>query len=104
MPPIRALFAHSVRGLNGPGRKGRLARLGIRPSLRNATISAGRRVTRQRTGGERKPIHAAYDAARRRTNTPMATASAILDGLRSQLNTGEYKKLHWEGTFSDYLN
>jgi serine protein kinase len=34
----------------------------------------------------------------------MATASAILDGLRSQLNTGEYKKLHWEGTFSDYLN
>lgn len=34
----------------------------------------------------------------------MATASAILDGLRSQLNTSEYKKLHWEGTFSDYLN
>jgi serine protein kinase len=33
----------------------------------------------------------------------MATASAILDGLRSQLNTSEYKKLHWEGTFSDYL-
>ena len=34
----------------------------------------------------------------------MATATAILDGLRSQLNTSEYKKLHWEGTFSDYLN
>jgi serine protein kinase len=34
----------------------------------------------------------------------MATASAILDSLRSQLNTTEYKKLHWEGTFSEYLN
>jgi serine protein kinase len=34
----------------------------------------------------------------------MATATAILDGLRSQLDTTEYKKLHWEGTFADYLN
>ena len=34
----------------------------------------------------------------------MATATAILDGLRSQLDTTEYKKLHWEGSFSDYLN
>ena len=34
----------------------------------------------------------------------MATATAILDGLRSQLDTTEYKKLHWEGSFADYLN
>ena len=34
----------------------------------------------------------------------MATATAILDGLRSHLDTSEYKKLHWEGTFADYLN
>jgi serine protein kinase len=34
----------------------------------------------------------------------MATATAILDGLRSQLDTNEYKKLHWEGSFADYLN
>ncbi|MBM3981699.1 MAG: serine protein kinase [Planctomycetes bacterium] len=34
----------------------------------------------------------------------MATATAILDTLRTQLDTTEYKKLHWEGTFSDYLN
>jgi serine protein kinase len=34
----------------------------------------------------------------------MATATAILDTLRSQLDTNEYKKLHWEGSFSDYLN
>ncbi len=34
----------------------------------------------------------------------MANATAILDTLRSQLDTSEYKKLHWEGTFSEYLN
>jgi serine protein kinase len=34
----------------------------------------------------------------------MATATAILEGLRSQLNTSEYKKLHWEGSFADYLD
>src|SRR5436305_14471445 len=34
----------------------------------------------------------------------MATATAILDTLRTQLDTTEYKKLHWEGSFSDYLN
>ncbi len=33
----------------------------------------------------------------------MATAQAILDTLRSQLDTTEYKKLHWEGTFDQYL-
>ncbi len=34
----------------------------------------------------------------------MANAAAILDTLRSQLDTSEYKKLHWEGSFADYLN
>jgi serine protein kinase len=34
----------------------------------------------------------------------MANATAILDALRSQLDTTEYKKLHWEGSLSDYLN
>src|SRR5438067_1262055 len=34
----------------------------------------------------------------------MANATAIRDGLRSQLDTTEYKKLHWEGSFADYLN
>lgn len=34
----------------------------------------------------------------------MANASVILDTLRSQLDTSEYKKLHWEGSFADYLN
>jgi serine protein kinase len=34
----------------------------------------------------------------------MANAAAIFETLRSQLDTSEYKKLHWEGTFADYLN
>jgi serine protein kinase len=34
----------------------------------------------------------------------MATATAILDTLRTHLDTSEYKRLHWEGSFSDYLN
>ncbi|MCE9564704.1 MAG: serine protein kinase [Planctomycetes bacterium] len=34
----------------------------------------------------------------------MATATAILDGLRAQLDTTEYRKLHREGSFTDYLN
>ena len=34
----------------------------------------------------------------------MATATAILDTLRSQLDTTEYKKLHWEGSFEEYLD
>ena len=33
----------------------------------------------------------------------MAAATAILDTLRAQLDTSEYKKLHWEGAFADYL-
>jgi serine protein kinase len=34
----------------------------------------------------------------------MATATAILDGLRARLDTTEYRKLHREGSFTDYLN
>ncbi len=34
----------------------------------------------------------------------MAAAAAILDSLRSELNISDYKKLHWEGSFADYLD
>jgi serine protein kinase len=34
----------------------------------------------------------------------MASAQAILDTLRHQLDTGEYKKLHREGTFDEFLD
>jgi len=33
----------------------------------------------------------------------MASAQAILDTLRTQLDTTEYQKLHWEGAFDAYL-
>src|SRR5262247_1998527 len=34
----------------------------------------------------------------------MATGKAILDELRPQLDLGDYRKKHWEGSFDDYLN
>ncbi|MCS7022771.1 MAG: serine protein kinase [Gemmataceae bacterium] len=34
----------------------------------------------------------------------MVHATAILDKLRAQLNTSDYKKLHWEGSFAEYLD
>src|SRR5437016_2080757 len=34
----------------------------------------------------------------------MAPAQAILDTLRTRLDTTEYKKLHWEGGFDAYLD
>ncbi len=34
----------------------------------------------------------------------MATAQAILDSIRSTIDLTDYKKLHWEGSFSDYLD
>src|ERR1700691_5896600 len=43
-------------------------------------------------------------ATRQRISINMANAAAILDSLRSQLDTSEYKKLHWDGSFADYLN
>jgi serine protein kinase len=34
----------------------------------------------------------------------MATGSAILSSLRSDIDIHDYRKLHWEGSFEDYLN
>jgi serine protein kinase len=34
----------------------------------------------------------------------MASATAILDSLRTQIDISDYKKLHREGSFADYLN
>jgi serine protein kinase len=34
----------------------------------------------------------------------MASAHAILDTIRSSLDLTDYRKLHWEGGFSDYLD
>jgi serine protein kinase len=34
----------------------------------------------------------------------MASAQAILDTIRTQLDLTDYKKLHWEGTFDQYLD
>ncbi|HUR52585.1 MAG TPA: serine protein kinase, partial [Gemmataceae bacterium] len=34
----------------------------------------------------------------------MASATAILDALRTQIDLTDYKKLHREGSFADYLN
>lgn len=33
----------------------------------------------------------------------MASAQAILDGIRTQLDLTDFKKLNWEGSFADYL-
>src|SRR5712671_955042 len=34
----------------------------------------------------------------------MSTGKAILANLRQQLNLGDYRKKHWEGTFDEYLD
>jgi serine protein kinase len=34
----------------------------------------------------------------------MATANSILSSLRSEVDINDYKKLHWDGSFEDYLN
>lgn len=34
----------------------------------------------------------------------MGNGKAILSELRTELNIGDYRKLHWEGTFEEYLN
>jgi serine protein kinase len=36
--------------------------------------------------------------------TTMVTGKAILATLRSQFDLNDYRKLHWEGSFEDYLN
>src|SRR4051794_25288260 len=40
----------------------------------------------------------------RRGHHPMASATAILDSIRSQLDLTDFRKLHWEGSFQEYLN
>src|SRR5438552_7438539 len=34
----------------------------------------------------------------------MANATAILDSLRTQIDLTDFRKLHWEGSFAEYLN
>ncbi len=34
----------------------------------------------------------------------MATSHAILESIRSTIDLNDYRKLHWEGSFDDYLN
>lgn len=34
----------------------------------------------------------------------MTTAKAILDVIRRDINTSDYQKKHWEGTFEEYLD
>src|SRR5437588_6500807 len=34
----------------------------------------------------------------------MATGKAILNALRQELNLGDYRKIHWEGSFDEYLD
>ncbi|CAN5450766.1 serine protein kinase [soil metagenome] len=34
----------------------------------------------------------------------MSTSTAFLDKLRSQIDTTEFKKLNWEGTFAEYID
>ncbi len=34
----------------------------------------------------------------------MAAGQAILANIRQEQNLGEYRKIHWEGTFADYLD
>src|SRR5258708_40169964 len=34
----------------------------------------------------------------------MSTGKAILATLRQQLNLGDYRKKHWEGSFDEYLD
>src|SRR5919204_693084 len=35
---------------------------------------------------------------------PMSTGKAILNALRQELNLGDYRKKHWEGSFEEYLD
>ena len=34
----------------------------------------------------------------------MSTGKAILSAIRQQLNLGDYRKKHWEGSFDEYLD
>src|SRR5438128_986280 len=34
----------------------------------------------------------------------MSTGKALLESLRSEINLGDYRKKHWEGSFEEYLD
>src|ERR1700732_3871399 len=34
----------------------------------------------------------------------MSTGKAILASIRQQVNLSDYRKIHWEGTFDEYLD
>ena len=34
----------------------------------------------------------------------MSTGKAVLQSMRSELNLGDYRKKHWEGSFEQYLD
>src|SRR5882672_2270479 len=34
----------------------------------------------------------------------MSTGKALLESLRSEINLGDYRKKHWEGSFHEYLD
>src|ERR1700682_5686666 len=36
--------------------------------------------------------------------TAMSTGKAIISSIRQQLNLSDYRKIHWEGTFDEYLD
>src|SRR5881394_3991859 len=36
--------------------------------------------------------------------TTMSKGQAILDAVRQEQNLSEYRKIHWEGTFAEYLD
>src|SRR6476620_9900331 len=36
--------------------------------------------------------------------TGMSTGKAVLQSMRSELNLGDYRKKHWEGSFEQYLD
>src|ERR1043166_5825645 len=36
--------------------------------------------------------------------TKMSTGKLILNAIRHQLNLGDYRKKHWEGSFEEYLD
>src|SRR5262245_19873623 len=49
-------------------------------------------------------MHQAAARAALTEETLMATGKAILAELRPQLDLGDYRKKHWEGSFEEYLN
>src|SRR5205807_1672628 len=70
-----------------------------RPTRRDGPRPPSER--RARPGGARHP---APHAPRRRKYVTMASATAILNDLRAEIDVTDFRKLHWEGSFADYLS